>query len=78
MEAREAGLTRELAAAGRLIRLWRLPGENRNLGDWQVPDADGMAAVLRSLPMADWLAVDTLPLTRHPSDPATAGAGSPG
>jgi muconolactone delta-isomerase len=31
-----------------------------------------MRDILRSLPMGDWLAVDTVPLTRHPSDPATA------
>jgi muconolactone delta-isomerase len=33
--AGEARRTRELASVGRLIRLWKLPGENRSLGLWQ-------------------------------------------
>jgi muconolactone delta-isomerase len=36
-----------------------------------VPDGvrDDEAADLRALPLADWLTVDTVPLTPHPSDP---------
>jgi muconolactone delta-isomerase len=69
---REAGRAGQLAAEGSLLRLWTLPGAGRNLGHWQAPDGDRMRDILRSLPMGDWLAVDTVPLTRHPSDPATA------
>ncbi|MEY9926171.1 muconolactone delta-isomerase [Catenulispora sp. GP43] len=71
MDAQEAGRARELAGQGNLIRLWTLPGKGRNLGLWQAPDADTMDSVLRSLPMtaAGWLTVETVPLTRHPSDP---------
>lgn len=29
-----------------------------------------MRDILRSLPLADWLTGETVPLTRHPSDPA--------
>jgi muconolactone delta-isomerase len=68
----EARRTAELAAQRRLIRLWALPGEGRNLGLWQAADAERMDGILRSLPMDKWLEVETLPLTRHPSDPATA------
>jgi muconolactone delta-isomerase len=71
--AREADRTRELTAQGHLIRLWTLPGQGRNLGHWQARDHDAMQAVLRSLPMADWLGVDTVQLSRHPSDPAAEG-----
>ena len=78
MTAREARRTRELAAEGSLIRLWALPGEGRNLGHWQSRDADAMRDIVQSLPMIEWLTVDTLPIARHPSDPATSrpGAGS--
>ncbi len=69
--AREAERTRELAREGRLMRLWTLPGHDRNLGHWQAKGYQAMQAILRSLPMADWLSVDTLQLSRHPSDPAT-------
>jgi muconolactone delta-isomerase len=72
--AQEAERTRLLADEGRLIRLWTLPGHGRNLGLWQAADGDAMQGILRSLPMADWLTVDTVRLTRHPSDPGNAKA----
>jgi muconolactone delta-isomerase len=74
VEAGEARRTAELAGDGHLIRLWRLPGEGRNLGHWQAGDADQMADLLRSLPMFAWLDIDTVALTRHPSDPEIAAA----
>ena len=76
MNAREAEAAQQAAAQGRLIRLWALPGrQGRNLGVWQAPTSDALDKILGSLPMtqAGWLTVETTPLTRHPSDPATAG-----
>jgi muconolactone delta-isomerase len=61
---------RELAAGGHLIRWWTLPGRGRTIGLWQAPTAERMREILESLPTADRLTVETLPLTRHPSDPA--------
>ena len=57
-------------AEGHLIRLWALPGPGRDLGLWQAAGAGQMQHILRSLPLADWLTVETVPLARHPSDPA--------
>jgi muconolactone delta-isomerase len=57
---------------GHLLRLWALPGQGRSLGLWQAEDAAGMQAILESLPLDPWMIVQTTPLTRHPSDPATA------
>ena len=73
MKAREASRTRELAAEGRLVRLWALPEQGRNLSLWQAPTPEVLQKVLDSLPMmaAGWLGVETVPLTRHPSDPGT-------
>jgi muconolactone delta-isomerase len=70
----EARRARELAAEGRLLRLWTLPGDQRNLGQWQVTDADQMRAVVASLPLAraGWMTTDTVAVTRHPNDPAVA------
>jgi len=70
MFAREAGRTRELAADGSLIRLWALPEQGHALGLWQAESAGQLREILLSLPMAGWFTVDTVPLTRHPSDPA--------
>jgi muconolactone delta-isomerase len=72
LAAQEARRTAELAREGHLIRLWRLPGEGRNLGHWQARDADQLAELLASLPMSGWLQIDTLPLSRHPSDPGAS------
>ena len=69
---REAASARELAARGHLIRLWTLPGPDRSLGLWQATEAAQMQDILRSLPLADRLTVETVPLTRHPSDPASS------
>ena len=69
-EAREAERAHELAEQGHLIRLWALPGERRALGLWRAQDADEMQAVLNSLPLYSWMAIQTTPLHEHPSDPA--------
>jgi muconolactone delta-isomerase len=69
-EAREAQRAKELAGQGRLLRLWRLPGPSRALGLWNAESPDEMRVILKSLPMDPWMAVETTPLSRHPSDPA--------
>ena len=73
MFAREAARARQLAGQGRLVRLWALsPG--RSLGLWQATGAGEMDDILQSLPLADWLTVETIALTPHPSDPAARTA----
>jgi muconolactone delta-isomerase len=78
--AREARGAGELGAEGHLVRLWRLPERNRALGLWRARDAAEMSAILRSLPLREWMTVETVPLTPHPSDPgwlARGGRASP-
>jgi muconolactone delta-isomerase len=69
LEQQEAQRTAQLTADGHLIRLWRLPGDNRNLGHWQADDLPQLNGLLASLPMAAWLGIETLALDPHPSDP---------
>jgi muconolactone delta-isomerase len=78
MNAAEAGRARELAQQGSLIRLWTSPEPGRNLSLWQAPDTGALEEALRSLPMtrAGWLTVETVPLSRHPSDPGAPAGGS--
>jgi muconolactone delta-isomerase len=71
-QAREAERAHELAGQGHLLRLWALPGEGRSLGFWRAQDVAEMQAILKSLPLDAWMTARTRPLTRHPSDPATA------
>src|SRR3954454_24234234 len=70
-EAREAQRTKELAGQGHLLRLWGLPGRSRALGLWNAGNPAEIQVILKSLPLDPWMSVETTPLTRHPSDPAT-------
>jgi muconolactone delta-isomerase len=69
-EAREAARAGELAGQGYLRRLWALPGQGRALGLWRAGGPAEIQAMLRSLPLDEWMTVDTTPLSPHPSDPA--------
>jgi muconolactone delta-isomerase len=69
-EAREARRANDLARQGHLLRLWRLPGRSRALGLWNAGSPAELRAFLTSLPMDPWMAVETTPLSQHPSDPA--------
>jgi muconolactone delta-isomerase len=75
-ETREAPRAKELAEQGHLLRLWRLPEPGRALGLWQAGDLAGMQAIVASLPLDPWMTTDIVPLTPHPSDPASAGSRS--
>jgi muconolactone D-isomerase len=65
----EAVRARELADEGRLLKLWRAPGQRANWGVWSAPDAEALHAALTSLPLWPWCQVTVHPLARHPNDP---------
>jgi muconolactone D-isomerase len=65
----EAARASELAAAGVIYRLWRIPGRWSNVGIWSADDATALHEAISSLPMYPWLDVDVSPLATHPSDP---------
>lgn len=78
--AGEANAARQAAEEGRLVRLWALTGrQGRNISLWQAPTAESLHEILDSLPMteAGWLTIQIVPLTRHPSDPATSALSAP-
>src|SRR5260370_33864311 len=71
---REAARSRELAAQGHLLRLWRPPldaGEWRTWGLFQAADATELERVLSSMPLRVWRHDTVTPLTAHPSGPGT-------
>jgi muconolactone delta-isomerase len=75
IRAREAARSRELAAAGHLVRLWRpplRPGEWRSLGLFAAADGGQLEEVLASMPLRVWRADEVTPLAPHPNDPALA------
>src|ERR1700758_1468071 len=72
IRSREAARSRELAAQGHLLRLWRPPlgaGEWRTWGLFQAADAAELESVLSSMPLRVWRHDTVTPLTAHPSDP---------
>lgn len=68
--ARELARGRELAEAGIMRRLWRVPGRWANWGLWEAPDATALHEALSSLPLWPWMDVTVHPLARHVNDPA--------
>src|SRR5215470_4011241 len=78
VRAREAAHSRELAAQGYLLRLWRpplQPGEWRSLGLFAADDGDQLEEVLASMPLRVWRTDEVTPLSPHPNDPALAAKG---
>jgi muconolactone delta-isomerase len=80
VKAREAARSRELAAQGDLLRLWRpplRPAEWRTLGLFAAADDDRLETVLASMPLRIWRSDEVTPLSSHPNDPALrAGTGA--
>jgi muconolactone D-isomerase len=72
LSAAERARSVELAAEGRIRRLWRVPGRRANWGLWEAPDATELHATLASLPMYPWMDIEVLPLAAHPNDPPGA------
>jgi muconolactone D-isomerase len=69
LRKREAVRARELADAGILLRLWRVPGRRENWGIWSAKDIDALDEALGSLPMFSYLVITVHPLAPHPNDP---------
>jgi muconolactone delta-isomerase len=75
VRSREAARSRELAAQGHLLRLWRPPlhpGEWRSLGLFSADDSRQLDEVLASMPLHLWRTDEVTPLSPHPNDPALA------
>ncbi|MGW0208856.1 muconolactone Delta-isomerase family protein [Streptomyces sp. NPDC003233] len=72
--AAEAVRAKELAAAGRLVRLWRPSGELRSIGVWRAEDeADLRERVLGTLPLWPWMTAVVTAVQPHPNDPGANG-----
>jgi muconolactone delta-isomerase len=72
VRGREAARSRELAAQGHLLRLWRpplQPGEWRTIGLFAADDNGDVEKVLASMPLRVWRTDEVTPLSAHPNDP---------
>jgi muconolactone delta-isomerase len=73
LKDREAARASELAGQGRLLRLWQPPtppDQWCTLGLWSARDSADLNTALGSLPLHDWMDVESMPLAVHPNDPA--------
>ena len=68
----EAVAAAGLAAEGHLLRLWRPTGGADGptaVGIYAASSQAELDALLGALPLADWMQMTVIPLTRHPNDP---------
>jgi muconolactone D-isomerase len=68
----EAAAAAGLAAEGHLLRLWRptaAAGDPTAVGLYVADSRAELDALLRALPLADWMQVTVVPLVSHPNDP---------
>jgi muconolactone delta-isomerase len=80
VRAREAAHTRELAAQGHILRLWRpplAPGEWRSLGLFAAADRGELEQILASMPLRVWRSDQITELAKHPNDPDPAAQPQP-
>ena len=78
IRSREAARSRELAAQGHLLRLWRpplRPGEWRTLGLFAAASDGQLEEVLASMPLRVWRTDEVTALSPHPNDPGPAPGG---
>jgi muconolactone delta-isomerase len=72
IRGREAARSRELAAQGHLLRLWRpplRPGDWRTIGLFAAGDEVALEDVLASMPLRVWRSDQVVALATHPNDP---------
>ena len=80
IEQRLAGETArvpELAAQGRVLRVWKpLPedGRRRALGLYRAGSDEELEAILDSLPLRPWMELSVTALAEHPNDPLLSAA----
>jgi muconolactone D-isomerase len=69
IKAAEYARGRELARAGIMRRIWRLPGRRATMVLYDVASIDELHEVISSLPLFPWFDVTITPLGSHQLDP---------
>ncbi|MCB0906259.1 MAG: muconolactone Delta-isomerase family protein [Nocardioidaceae bacterium] len=63
----------ELVAAGKLRRIWRLPGRRAVMALYAVDSADELHDIISSLPLFPWMDVTVTALSSHALDAGPTG-----
>jgi muconolactone D-isomerase len=66
----------QLAAAGHVLRLWRISDQHGEFttGLWRATDETELRGLLLTLPLSPWMGVVIRRLREHPNDPRRAVA----
>lgn len=71
--AAEASAAARLAEEGHLLRLWNraaVADDTTVIGVYSAGSQAELDALLRALPIAEWMQITIIPLATHPNDPA--------
>jgi len=69
VKAAEAVRGRELVEAGKLVRIWRIPGRRAVYGLYEVEGPDELHDILASMPLYPWMDIEVTALGTHALDP---------
>jgi muconolactone D-isomerase len=67
LKAEEKARAQELQRQGKWRYLWRVAGQYSNISIFDVADHDELHAVLSTLPLFPFMAIQVTPLAHHPS-----------
>ncbi len=67
LKAEEKARAQELQHGGKWLHLWRIAGRYSNFSVFDVADHDELHAILSSLPLFPFMAIEVVPLAQHPS-----------
>ncbi len=69
VKAAEKARGQELVDAGKLRRIWRIPGRRAVYALYRVDSTDELHDILSSLPLFPWMDIEVTPLGAHALDP---------
>lgn len=69
VKAAEKVRGKELVDAGKLRRIWRIPGRRAVYALYRVDSAEELHEILSSLPLFPWMDIDVTALSAHALDP---------
>jgi muconolactone D-isomerase len=67
LKAEEKARAQELQRQGKWRHLWRVAGQYSNISIFDVADHDELHAILSTLPLFPFMAIQVTPLARHTS-----------
>ena len=67
LKAEEKARAQDLQREGKWVHLWRIAGQYANVSVFDVESHDELHAILSTLPLFPFMAIEVMSLARHPS-----------